>query len=125
VFALPISLETTHALGLHVVGQSPSHFSAASRTMFPHVGLQSLSVLAFAPFGQHLSPPMAAVIGMCTQWVVHCAADPIAASAVQASPSSQSAGQSPSQFSPVSTTPLPHEALQSLSAFAFAPGGQQ
>ena len=40
-------------------------------------------------------------------------------------PSSQSVGQLPSHVSPFSTTPLPQTGWQSLSLFAFAPGGQQ
>ena len=46
-------------------------------------------------------------------------------SLVQALPSLQSVGQSPSQVSPTSFVPLPQLAEQSLSLFASQPGGQQ
>jgi hypothetical protein len=50
---------------VHDVGQleGGSQVSPSSITPLPHPA-QSLSVLAFAPVGQHMSPGAAAVIGM-------------------------------------------------------------
>jgi len=50
---------------------------------------------------------------------------PVIESCVQALPSLHSVGQLPSQVSPASITPLPHEALQSLSLPLLHPAGQQ
>lgn len=50
---------------------------------------------------------------------------PVLVSMVHALPSLQSAGQLPSQVSPLSTVPLPHVAEQSLSLLLVQPAGQQ
>jgi hypothetical protein len=44
-------------------GQSPSQTSLRSLTRLPHLGSQSLSLLAFAPYGQHPSSRAGHVIG--------------------------------------------------------------
>jgi hypothetical protein len=70
----------------------PSHFSPLSTTPFPHTGLQSVSVFAFAPVGQHMSPPIALVIITFMHIAVHLAADPTSMSFVHGSLSSQDVG---------------------------------
>src|SRR5215470_332881 len=99
-----------------------------------HSSRQSMSVLAFAPGGQHISRVVRfAACSVC----VHCRwhAVPETASVVQLSLSLQSAaetGQRPeplemavSQFSPDSTAPLPQIGEQSGSVLALPAGGQQ
>ena len=71
------------------------------------------------------------MIFTCWQTVEHPLPDRI--SSVESMPSSQLVGQAPgpsggmatSQLSPVSITPLPQLASQSLSMSCVAPGGQQ
>ena len=108
------------------VGQSlPSQSSEPSRTPFPHIALQSLSLFAFAPVGQQPSPPLAVVMGVCEHARLQLSALPELESFVHGMPSSQEVGQLPSQSSEPSRTSLPQIALQSLSLFAFVLGGQQ
>ena len=105
-------------------GQLPSHISPASTTPLPQVGLQSLSLFAFAFAGQHPSPFTAVVICMGTHAASHRAALPVSISRMQPEPALQELGQLPSQASPGSFTPFPHLGSQSLSELAFAPDGQ-
>jgi hypothetical protein len=95
-------------------------------TLFPHLGWQSLSLLALQADGQQSSPDAQAV----------CVRDSSqTALQVPAFFSSRSwqpmAGQLlgqvevGSQVSPGSFTPLPHLTLQSLSLVVLQPGGQQ
>ena len=124
----PLSTRRAHPappLQLAVVGQSPSHFSSASRMPLPHFGLQSLSMFAFAPPGQHPSPSTAVVIAIGMHTAVHWAAEPTSFCCMHPELALQAAGQSPSHFSLPSTTPLPHFGSQSLSLVAFAPWAQQ
>jgi hypothetical protein len=107
-----------------LAGQSPSHFSLPSRTPLPHLGLQSLSVVEYAPSGQHPSPSTGEVIMMGMQTALHCAADPTSICRMQPLPPPQLAGQSPSHFSALSRTPFPHFGSQSLSVVESAPAGQ-
>ncbi len=125
---------------LATVGQLPapdampvSHFSPASTTALPHDALQSPSLVALQPVGQH--PSLArtqAVIGTlahaCWQALL------MTESAVQALVSAQLAtvghesapvAMPVSQVSPGSLTPLPHEAEQSESLVPLQPGAQQ
>jgi hypothetical protein len=63
----PISFPCMHIWSdVHDVGQldGGSQVSRSSTTPFPQLTGQSLSVLAFAPMGQHMSPGTAAVTGM-------------------------------------------------------------
>jgi hypothetical protein len=94
-------------------------------TPFPHVGEQSLSLLALAPLGQHPSPPIAEVIAKFVHFAVHCAAEPDTMSLVHGSRSSHEVGQSPSQISGGSMVPLPQVGEQSASVSILAPGRQQ
>src|SRR5438128_196368 len=110
------------------VGQlAPSHFSPASTTPLPHLGAQSLSLVASQVPGQQPSPAAHAVcVPSSTQRAVQEAAEPASFCLVQ-----PSAGQlvghelGGSQTSPVSTTPLPQAGWQSLSLVALQLGGQQ
>jgi hypothetical protein len=125
--ALPSGISIVQAfLSSQELGQSePSHFSFPSLRPFPHIALQSESLLAFAPSGQQPSPPAGLVIGVFEHSALHEPAFPISLSAVHGSLSSHEEGQSsPSQISLPSLTPLPHISVQSLSSLAFAPGGQ-
>lgn len=114
-----------------------SHCSPGSKTPLPQAGTQSLSVFAFAPIGQHVSPSAGTTIGVWEQRAEHVAAE-MSWSTVQGSLSSQEAafGQSPgpavmaiSQVSPGSTTGstfgVPHVAEQSGSVAWPAFAGQQ
>jgi hypothetical protein len=100
---------------LQAVGQFPSQASGASTTPFPHSAEHSPSFVASHPSGQQPSPLVHAVTGS----VAHCASQvataPVIESVVQGSPSSQVVGQSPSQISPASRRPFPHDGSQSLS----------
>ena len=64
-------------------------------------------------------------MGVWPQATLQLAALPVIVSCVQSLPSSQLAGQLPSQVSPGSTTPLPQLAEQSLSLPELQPFGQQ
>ncbi len=117
-------------------GQAPgpdeiavSHVSGGSTTPLPQVAEHSASFNALQPGGQQPSPVAHAVIGA----LLHAAAhpEPTSLSRVHAIPSLQPEGQAPgpdeiavSQVSGGSTTPLPHEAEQSLSFTASHPDGQ-
>jgi hypothetical protein len=94
-------------------------------TPLPHIGLQSLSVIAFAPLGQQPSPLLGAVTVLGMHVALQFAALPINTFELQPEVAPQALGQLPSHVSPLSTTPLPHTGLQSLSLFALPPGGQQ
>ena len=90
-----------------------SHCSVPSFTLLPHTGAQSLSLVAFAPAGQHRSPLCGCVIGGNTHAAVHVFGfDSV--SVVQAMPSLHVVGHLPtplviavSHVSPTSSTPLP------------------
>jgi hypothetical protein len=75
---------------------------------------QSLSVALVFPGGQHMSPLIGMVTGLCEQARVHMDARPDAVSVVQGLLSSQLAGHDAagSQVSPGSTTLLPQVAVQ-------------
>jgi hypothetical protein len=92
--AAPDKVSVEHALpSSHELGQLPSQSSPVSFTPLPHAGLQSLSLVALAPGGQHRSPLAAAVIAGCEQTTLHCAEVPVCMSAVQGSPSSHDEAQ--------------------------------
>jgi hypothetical protein len=111
---------------LHVVGhEAPSHTSPDSTTSLPHTGAQSPSFVALAPDGQQRSPLNATVIGRLLHVTLQLSGEPFNTSLVHATPSSQVVGQSPSQTSPASRTPLPHSTAQSESLLALQPPGQQ
>jgi hypothetical protein len=105
------------------VGQLPSQTSPGSTALLPHVGLQSLSLVASAPEGQQPSPLTAAVIAVGTHSAPH--PEPLSCIRLHPDPPGQLEGQFPSHFSPDSITLLPQTALQSLSFVASAPDGQQ
>jgi hypothetical protein len=124
--ALPVSFPLMHASSWsHVLGQLPSQTSGGSTTSFPQDDEQSLSLLAFAPLGQHPSPPFAAVIATLVHFAVHCVGEPDSKSPVHGSWSSHDVGQSPSQISGGSIVPLPQVGEQSVSVFIVSPGKQQ
>ena len=124
--AEPVFVSTVQALpSLQSVGQSPSQVSPSSTTSLPHDAEQSLSMVESQPSGQQPSSIVHSLIGWCAQATLQVSALPFFVSMVQALPSLQSAGQSPSQVSPSSTTPLPQETEQSLSLLAVQPVGQQ
>jgi hypothetical protein len=128
--ALPASFCLVQPSGAHVVGHWPggSQLSPASTTPLPQVAGQSLSLLALQPGGQQPSPPMHVVCSRSfTHWAVQV---PGLATRRSMHPSgAHDCGQlsSGSQTSPhaASTTPLPHEQLQSLSSASVHPAGQQ
>jgi len=125
--AEPVSISTVQGLpsSMHMVGQLPSQVSPISMIMFPHDVEQSLSLVELAPAGQHMSLFIGMVIVVEPQVTSQLLAEPINISTVQGSPSSMHmVGQLPSQVSPISTTPLPQLALQSLSLVELAPIGQ-
>src|SRR4051812_3571871 len=108
-----------------------SHCSVPSLTALPHIGAQSLSVFAFAPLGQQPSPFIGCVIGWNEQLAVQVL-PLISRSRVQTFVSAHVVGHLPapvviavSHVSPLSTTPLPQPAWQSLSFAVVAFGGQQ
>lgn len=126
LLALPVRVSMVQALlSLQVAGQLPSQVSPWSTWPLPQVAEQSLSVAGLQPGGQHPSPPVQTPTGWCEQARLQVEALPVWASEVQAIPSSQLAGQSPSQVSRGSTLPLPQVAEQSLSPGALQPEGQQ
>jgi hypothetical protein len=115
-----------HALpSLQSAGQLPSHVSPGSTTRLPQLAEQSLSLLLLQPAGQQPSPVVHWVSAWCAHAALHVDALPVIESCVHGFLSSQSAGQLPSQVSPVSTTPLPQDAEQSLSVPELHPAGQQ
>jgi hypothetical protein len=109
---------------MQLAGQLPSQVSPDSTTPLPHLTVQSLSLVELQPGAQQPSPPAHWVIALCPHASVQAPAEPLVVSAVQALPSSQLAGQLPSQVSPVSTAPLPHRTLQSLSLLLLQLPGQ-
>jgi len=100
IAALPIRASVVQALlSSHMVGQSPSQVSPASRVPFPQVA---------GPVDGQLS------MGVMTHSAEHSVDVPASVSTVHGSPSSQVVGQLPaplaipgSHASPVSKTPLP------------------
>jgi len=78
------------------------------------------------PLAQQPSPLTQAVIGVLPHFAVHVLASPLSVSVVQTSPSLHEVGHLSaglvlplSQVSPASTTPLPHDVVQSWSVFAL------
>ncbi len=127
VEALPCSLRVWQPTLGQLVGQLPSQVSPGSTIPSPHRGLQSLSVALVQPVGQQPSPLAQAVwTPSSVQLAVQLAADPTSFRRMQAF-QGQVAGQAEggSQVSPVSTAPLPHLGLQSLSTLALQAAGQQ
>src|SRR5690606_17230294 len=107
--ASPTSVSVVQATASsHAVGQSPSQVSGASTVPFPQLAEQSSSVLASHPPGQQPSPSWQLVIGVNEHIALHSSAEPVSASAVQATASSHVVGQSPSQTSGAWTMPSPH-----------------
>jgi hypothetical protein len=112
-----------------LVGQvaSGSQVSPLSTTPLPQTTEQSASLPTLQPGGQQLSPDAQVVcMPSSTQAAVHAAAEPISFRRVQPM-GGQAVGQleGGSQVSPVSTVPLPHIVLQSLSLAALQAAGQQ
>jgi len=70
-----------------------SHSSPASTTELPHRGVQSPSVVALQPLGQHPSPPVHETIGVNEHEESHVDGSPVRTSVVQESPSSHEIGQ--------------------------------
>jgi len=112
-----------------LVGQLPSQSSPASTTPLPHTGAQLLSLSELQLLGQQLSSLTHIV---CVPELWHTAAQVPALARVRKV--HRSCGhdighvESGSHVSPLSTTPLPHEAGQSTSRLAadvLHPGGQQ
>src|SRR5262245_4745765 len=122
----------TQLLGFGQV-DSGSQVSPASTRPLPQTAGQSLSRVLAVPLqlaGQQPSLSMQAVIGVKVQAAVQVIAVPVSMSAVQALPSLLVVGQEVggSQFSPVSSRPLPHTLWQSLSRLpgpVLQPAGQQ
>jgi hypothetical protein len=121
VATFPAAISLVHTLpSSQAVGQLPSHFSPLSTTPLPQTGLQSLSLVAFAPGGQQPSPLAAAVIAGCEQTTLHCTGFPVCMSAVQALSSSHDDAQVcvllvGSHVSGAVTTPSPQLFEQSVS----------
>jgi hypothetical protein len=113
--------------GGHDVGQLPSHISPGSTTRLPQEGLQSLSMLAFAPKGQQVSLLVAVRMGSKLQRMPHAlGARLLRVQAMKSSHCEADVGHRPSQNSPRSMMRLPHMGLQSLSLLALPrPAGQQ
>lgn len=86
---------------------------------------QSESLAVEQPVGQHPSPPLHCVMGLCPHARLQVAALPVAVSTVHALLSLQLAAQLPSQVSPRSTWLFPHVEEQSLSVALVHPAGQQ
>jgi hypothetical protein len=120
----PDSLPTEQPFDAQLVGQSPSHCSPFSLTPLPQTGAQSESLLALAAFGQQPSPLLAVVIAAAPHATLHICGEPWSLPGWQASTAGHDVLQLPSQISPESITPLPHETGQSLSLPEFAPVGQ-
>jgi hypothetical protein len=109
-----------------LLGQSPSQFSPASLTLFPHLGSQSLSLLLWQALGQQPSLEAQAV---CVREFSQAALQvPAFFSSRSWQPiAGQLVGQLErgSQVSPDSLTPLLHITPQSMSLALLQPGGQQ
>jgi hypothetical protein len=127
VLADPVRMSAVQALvsGGQVVGQFPSQVSGGSTTPFPQLAMQLASFPELQPIGQQPSPPVHIVIGACVHTKLQLPADPVIPSVVHGLLSLHDVGQFPSQVSPGSVMPLPHEAVQSLSLAALQPGPQQ
>jgi hypothetical protein len=127
VATLPVMVSVVQALpSSQLVLQFVSQVSPFSTAPLPHEGVQSLSLFALHPAGQHPSPSLQATMGVLEHWKLQVAALPAGRSVVHLLLSSQLVGQLPSQVSPGSTTPLPQVAEQSLSfALVHAPLPQQ
>ena len=122
----PVFVSVVQALpSSHSVGQSPSQVSPGSLMSLPQEVEQSSSTLASQPTGQQPSALTHSEICWWPQAMLQLATEPVAVSMVQALPSLQSAGQSPSQVSPGSVMSLPQFAEQSVSVFASQAAGQQ
>ena len=110
------------------VGQDPggSQVSPTSTLPSPQVVEQSLSLLTSQAAGQQPSSLAHETMTVLEQAALQVAALPVMASRVHTFESSQSVGQvdGGSQVSPASTTPLPHEAEQSISEAVSQPVGQ-
>ena len=109
-----------------LLGQSsPSQVSPSSMEPFPQLAEQSLSEFTSQSGAQHPSP--LAQTSIATN--EHCASQvselPVRSASAQALGASHAIGQSPSQSSPPSNTPLPQIGEQSASLFASQPGAQQ
>jgi hypothetical protein len=74
-----------------------------------------LSFVALQPDGQQPSDPAQAMTAACEHCTLHCPAEPVRTSVVQAFISLQPVGQFPSHVSGGSTIMLPHMAEQSSS----------
>lgn len=120
----PVSLPTEHPFDGQLVAQSPSQSSPFSLMPFPQTGAQSESLFALAPSGQHPSPLLAAVIVDVLHVTLHICGEPWSLPGWQASTVGHDVLQLPSQISPESITPLPHDTGQSLSVPEFASVGQ-
>jgi hypothetical protein len=124
--AEPTSVSVVQAsVSSHEVGQSPSHVSGASTTLFPQLAEQSSSVVALHPLGQQPSPSVQAVMLTNEHSALQLDAAPTSVSVVQAIASSHEVGQSPSHVSGASTVPFPQLAEQSSSVVTSHPPGQQ
>jgi len=127
--ALPVrrsvvqSLPSSHAVGHEAGG---SQVSPGSTTPLPQKALQSSSLPDVQEDGQHPSPSLQAVMDEVLQAALQLAALPVRRSVVQSLPSSQLVGHEDggSQVSPESTTPFPHDALQSSSLPEVQEDGQ-
>jgi hypothetical protein len=107
-----------------------SQASPASTAPSPQIGVQSGSLAAVQPAGQHRSPEVQAVIGTAMHEPLQLAGEPRRVSVMQVPSTGQPVGQeSGTALSQVSTgrstTPLPHMAAQSASTVRSPPGGQQ
>ena len=119
-----------HALpSSQLVGQElgGSQVSPLSTTPLPHPAEQSESLAEVQPVGQHPSPVAQVLMAPWLQATLQFWALPVSWSTVHASPSSQLVGHEidGSQVSPLSTTPLPQLAEQSVSLAEPQFAGQQ
>jgi hypothetical protein len=120
---LPVTPSCVHGLlssQFAALGQFPSHFSPRSTVPLPHFGWQSLSLFAFAPFGQQPSPLNGLPIAISVHKLLQLFTLPVNRSIVQALLSLQAVGQGStvlwgSHNSPKSMTPSPQLAEQSAS----------
>jgi hypothetical protein len=107
---------------------SGSQASPPVTTPSPHCVGQSLSVLAFPPFGQHPSSDIGCVICPIVHFAVHPSPEKIAfvqPEERQLLGLGQTVVLIGSQVSLPVTTPSPQRVAQSLSLLALAPSGQQ
>jgi len=126
LLAAPVRVSMVQALlSSQLAGQLPSQVSLGSTRPLPQLAEQSLSLAFVQPEGQQPSPLVQEVTDWWLQAKLQVEAAPVEASRVQALPSSQLVGQSPSQVSLTSRRPLPQLAEQSLSVALVQPMGQQ